>query len=64
MWAEFIGRLRPKLAEEFVQVVCTTCRNRFFEILIFTVFSPTLDFEKVASIYKCICTYMLVLNFV
>jgi len=39
MWAIFIGRLRPKLAYEFFQVVCTTCLIQFFEVLIFSIFS-------------------------
>jgi len=59
MRAIFNDRLQPKLAYEFVQVVCTTWRNRFFEILNFTIFSTILNFEKVAfiSVYapKCLC---------
>ena len=39
MWAIFIGRLRPILAYELVQVVCTTWGNRFFAILFFSFFS-------------------------
>jgi len=53
MRAIFVGRLLPKLAYEFVWVVCTTCRNLFFETSILSIFSPVLAFDKLTFIYMC-----------
>jgi len=41
-------------------MVASLCRNPFVEVLIFTIFNPILDFEKVAFIVgvyasKCLC---------
>ena len=62
--AIFIGRLTLNIAYNFVKVVCTLCRNRFFRLFIFSVISLILDFEKVSyiGVYapKCLCGSYLV----
>jgi len=48
-----------KFVYRFVWVVASLCRNPFFEISIFTIFSPVLDFEKVVfiSVYASKCLW-------
>ena len=59
MWAILLGQLKQNCAYMFFWVVGTSCRNRFFELLIFfSIFAKVLDFEILAFISVCAPTFL------